>query len=101
MPVKVDCQEYHLTPHGWVIGSFKVDAASRGGVDVPTPRNRVLTIGYFEKYVSELSNPTHSRQVLWESEDRQAVQKCKKSFGARPPRSVGKANRDPTTRIAC
>ena len=85
MSVKIDCQEYHLTPHGWVIGSFKVDAASHGGVDVPTPRNRVLTIGCYEEFASELTQPTRSRKVLWESEDRQAVQKCKKSFGARPP----------------
>ena len=80
-----ECQEYHLTARGWAFGSFKADAADGGRVDVPTPRDRVLTIGCYEEFASEFSKPTRYKQVLWKSDNRRTVQKLKKNYGERPP----------------
>jgi len=86
-----ECQKYHLTPHGWVIGSFKGAGAAGGSVTVPTPKNRVLTIGCYEELAAECSKPTRTKLVLWESDDRQAVQKLKKQYGVQPPARLEKS----------
>lgn len=42
MSVSDEWEEVHLTPSGWVDGSYKHDFGKR--VDVPVPKDAVLTI---------------------------------------------------------
>jgi len=43
MSLSKECQEYHLTPRGWVEGSFKGNAFV-GSKNVKIPKDRVLTM---------------------------------------------------------
>jgi hypothetical protein len=80
MSLSSECQEFHLTPRGWVEGSFRGDVLD-GGEDMPTPDDRVLTI---ECHEEPYSNCSFYDCIAWESDDKDAVRRLKKEFGGRP-----------------
>ena len=83
MSVSKERQEYHLTPRGWVEGSFKGDVIG-GSNEVPTPPDRVLTIACYDELPSAFSKAYFHDQVVWHTEDRQLVEQLKAKWGERP-----------------
>lgn len=78
-----ECQEYHLTPHGWVEGSFKGDGLG-GTTEVPTPNDRVLTILCYDVLPSAFSEARFYDSVAWESDDKDEIKRLKKKYGNKP-----------------
>jgi hypothetical protein len=83
MPWSKECQEYHLTPQGWVEGSFKGDAIG-GSKKVEIPPDRVLTIGCYDVLPHPSDKPHSYDSVLWESDNKALVKELKDKFGERP-----------------
>jgi len=83
MALSKECQEYHLTPRGWIIGTFKGDAI--GGFKERTiPKDRVLTIGCYDELPSAFSKSFFYEQIHWQSADIELIERLKKKYGARP-----------------
>lgn len=83
MSLSKECQEYHLTHRGWVEGSFRGDFL--GGIrEAPIPADRVLTVGCYDELPSAYSEPSFTDQVLWQSDDDDAIQKLTDRYGRRP-----------------
>jgi hypothetical protein len=83
MSLSKECQAYHLTLGGWKEGSFEGDAIG-GRKKVPTPPDRVLTILCYNELASAYSKPSFYDRIDWESEDKAAIERLKKRFGAKP-----------------
>ncbi len=83
MSFSKECQEYHLTPQGWVVGSFMGDALG-ASEKVEIPQDRVLTIACYDELSSAFSKPYFYDRVIWESEDKDLLEKLKKQYGNRP-----------------
>lgn len=83
MSLSKECQEYHLTPRGWVEGSFQGDAIG-GANKVETPDDRVLTVACYDELSSAFSKPYFHDQVLWQSGDKSLLEQLKTKFGERP-----------------
>jgi len=83
MSLSKESQEYHLTPHGWVEGTFKGDALG-GRTEVPTPDDRVLTVLCYDERSSSYSEPFFYDQVAWEADDKDAIRRLQRKFGQRP-----------------
>ena len=83
MSLSKETQEYHLTPDGWVLGSFKGDVFG-GKEDIPNPKDRVLTIECYDKLASAYSKPIYSEQVIWESDNKQQLKNLKRKWGDHP-----------------
>jgi hypothetical protein len=81
MGLSKECQEYHLTPRGWVKGTFHGDF---GDNKVDIPSDRVLTIGCYDKQTSPYSKTKFYDRVIWESEDKELIKQLKKKYGKRP-----------------
>jgi len=63
MSLSKECQEYHLTPQGWIEGTFNGDAVG-GKKEVETPMDRVLTIGCYDEIPSAYSEPYFYDRIL-------------------------------------
>jgi hypothetical protein len=83
MSLSKECQEYHLTPRGWVEGFFKGDALG-GSTEVDPPEDRVLTIRCYDELSSVYSKPHFYDRVDWKSEDENLIAQLKKEYGDRP-----------------
>ena len=79
-------KEYHLTPCGWVEGSYCDDPAA-GQITRLAPEGRVLTISYYEEMTLDYTNvfnvTTYDR-IEWKSEDDAAIKRLTDIFGDRP-----------------
>ncbi|TLX72848.1 hypothetical protein E9993_17055 [Labilibacter sediminis] len=76
-------QEYHLTPDGWVQGSFYGDALG-GKNEVAVPKNRVITIVCIDDKTSPYSETDYYDLISWESKDKQLIKELQKQWGKRP-----------------
>jgi hypothetical protein len=83
MSLSKECHEYHLTPHGWVDGSFKGDVLG-GSKKVEIPSDRVLTIACYDDTPAAFSKTYFYDKVIWESEDKDVIEQLKNKFGDRP-----------------
>lgn len=83
MSLSKECQYYHLTPNGWVQGSFYGDALG-GTTEVPLPKDSVLTIGCYDEIPAAFVKPFYYDQIIWESEDKQQLEKLKNKWGEKP-----------------
>lgn len=83
MSLSKEYQEYHLTPRGWILGTFKGDALG-GSNKQPIPKDRVLTIACYDELPSAFSKPRLYDKVIWESEDKYLIKKLKTKWGERP-----------------
>lgn len=83
MSLSKECYEYHLTPCGWVDGSFKGDVLG-GSKEVEIPNDRVLTIACYDDTPAAFSKTYFYDKVVWESEDKALVEQLKNKFGDRP-----------------
>jgi hypothetical protein len=83
MSLSKECQEFHLTPKGWVQGSFKGDALG-GSNEVPIPADRVLTIACYDELPYAFEKPHYYDQVIWQSDDKEQIDKLKNKWGEKP-----------------
>ena len=83
MSLSKECQEYHLTPRGWVEGSFRGDVLG-GTKEVAPPKDRVLTILCYDERTSIHSEPFFYDHVDWEAGDKDIISQLQKKFGKRP-----------------
>ncbi len=83
MSFSKESQEYHLTPNGWVMGSFKGDALG-GAEERPIPEERVLTIVCTDEISSPYSSPRYYDNVIWESKNHKLIKELKKKWGDKP-----------------
>lgn len=83
MSLSKECQEYHLTPRGWIEGSFKGDVIG-GSKEVPTPADRVLTIACYDEIPSAFAKSYFHDQIVWQSEDKRLIEQLKVNWGERP-----------------
>lgn len=85
MSLSDEWQEVHLTPDGWVKGSFKVDSGY--GKEVRPPENRVLTIliqetieateGWFQDMETRI-------REIWRGSDEKLINELLEKFGPGP-----------------
>ena len=84
MSLSKERQEYHLTPGGWIEGTFHRDF----GVDVvPVPEDRVLTICCVDELFrasGTLFESGFRDYVEWESDDKKAIEGLKRKYGEKP-----------------
>lgn len=74
--------DWHLTPRGWVKGSYQVDFSDAKQVDPPA--DRVLTSRYSE-YMSSVYSKMDTRiKTTWTSEDDTEVKRLLDQFGPAP-----------------
>ncbi len=71
--------DFHLTPQGWVDGSYKEDFG--GTKEVDPPPDRVLTMRYKEYQSSPFSRCTTSWEERWRSADEPTVQSLLAQYG--------------------
>lgn len=83
MSISKERQDYHLTPRGWIEGSFKGDAFG-GATEVPIPPDRVLTIACYDELPAPHSKSKFYDRVVWEAEDKNLIEQLKKKWGERP-----------------
>jgi hypothetical protein len=83
MGLSKECQAYHLTPRGWIKGSFDGDALG-GRTEVPTPEDTVLTILCYDELPSVYSESHFYDRVAWKSDDKHLIRRLKRKFGDRP-----------------
>lgn len=86
-------REWHLTPNGWVAGTFKYDG---GCNSVPVPENRVLTCVYNEAIVpgytawAGVGEPefdfSNSVSITWDCSDIRLIYTLLEKFGFCPKR---------------
>ncbi|MFH0728114.1 MAG: hypothetical protein V2B19_17455 [Pseudomonadota bacterium] len=82
MSLSKEWQEYHLTPHGWIEGSFKGDFGS--STEVEKPKDCVLTIVCYDERTSIHSEPYFYDRIDWETDDKKLVGQLKRKFGEKP-----------------
>lgn len=73
--------DWHLTPSGWERGSEKEDFNS---TERPTPLDRVCTYRWREYLSSTFSTMDRKLELLWETDDKSALQSLKQKFGDAP-----------------
>lgn len=83
MSLSKERQEYHLTPRGWIEGTFKGDAVGGSNV-IPTLADRVLTIACFDELPAAFSKSHFYDQVVWKCEDEKLIEELKAKWGERP-----------------
>ena len=83
MSASDEWQDRHLTPLGWVDGSYRVDGA--GTIFVKEPEDRVLTVRYSE-YSGWGSNIHRSDKVKWRHPDEHRVTELLAKYGEAPKR---------------
>lgn len=83
MSFSKEYQEYHLTPRGWIVGSFKGDAIG-GSNELPIPSDRVLTIACYDELSSAFSKPYYHDEMIWQSVDKKLIERLKAKWGERP-----------------
>lgn len=83
MSLSKERQDFHLTPLGWIEGSFKGDAFG-GSNEVPIPVDRVLTIACYDEIPAANSRSHFYDQVIWQSEDKPLVEQLKAKWGENP-----------------
>lgn len=76
-------QDYHLTPHGWVEGSFEGDTLG-GKKHVDTPMDRVLTISCYDEKSSSYSEPFFYDKITWRFDDKNRIDALIKKYGDKP-----------------
>ncbi|MEX1013922.1 MAG: hypothetical protein WDZ80_02060 [Candidatus Paceibacterota bacterium] len=83
MALSKEYQEYHLTPKGWVMGSFKGDVLG-SSYEIPIPKDRVLTIACFDELPSAFSEPFYYDRVIWKLKNEQLIEKLKTKWDKKP-----------------
>lgn len=83
MSLSKERYEYHLTPNGWVEGSFFGDALG-GKVIRETPTDRLMTLLVFDEFTSPGKPSVVYDRVNWKSEDQVALDKLLAKYGTRP-----------------
>lgn len=74
--------EWHLTPAGWVRGSERTDYQKEKRV--APPGDRVQTCKYTEFLSSSFSSLDKDVSILWESDNKDAVNSLINKFGECP-----------------
>ncbi len=77
--------EWHLTPRGWERGSFSPDFGK--AEEKSRPKDAVTTYRFSSYQGSVFSKTEESLELLWTSDDNDAVSALRKKFGA-PPKSI-------------
>lgn len=83
MSLSVESQEYHLTPRGWIEGTFIGDVFG-GKNEVPIPNDRVLTIICYDKLAYVHAKPTYSFKIVWESNNKNSIKQLQAKWGEKP-----------------
>lgn len=83
MTLSKEYQEYHLTPKGWVEGTFKGDTLGATS-EVEIPDERVLTIRCYDVTPSLHSKPYFYDKITWECSDKDLISKLKMKYGDKP-----------------
>jgi len=81
MSASDEWRERHLTPSGWVDGSYRVDGVGTTFVEVPT--DRILTVRYSE-YSGWGANIHRSSEEKWRHADESHVKELLEKFGEAP-----------------
>jgi hypothetical protein len=81
MSASDEWQDRHLTPAGWVEGSYRVDGAGITWAD--DPADRVPTVRHSE-FSGWGSNIHRSDDVKWEHEDKNLVAELLAKYGEAP-----------------
>ena len=81
MSASDEWQDRHLTPAGWVEGSYRVDG--QGITWVENPSDCVLTVRHSE-YSGWGSNIVSSDDVKWEHEDKSLISELLAKHGEAP-----------------
>ena len=81
MSSRDEWQERHLTPRGWVKGSYRVDGS--GLTRVEEPHDRVRTVRYSE-FATCGANIHRFHEVRWTHVDENLVTKLLSKFGDAP-----------------
>jgi hypothetical protein len=70
--------DWHLTPSGWVKGSYKVDFKNEAVIE--PPKDRVLTRRY-EEIITSVSAPLKIvKRNIWDNGDTEIIKKFYKKF---------------------
>jgi hypothetical protein len=72
----------HLTPNGWVSGSYRYDSAKEVKKDAPD--DRVLTLCFFEEQTSFFSKMHLTYEEEWRSDTEEQVKSLIKEYGEIP-----------------
>ena len=83
MSLSKEYQEYHLTPKGWLEGSFKADSLGQS-IQKQVPQDRVLTIHCYDELTHHKAKPYFYDKIIWEHEDKERIDALKKQFGEKP-----------------
>ena len=83
MALSRERQEYHLTPCGWVEGSFKGDALG-GSNEVDIPSDRVLTVCCYDELPAFGADPYFYDEIVWKCEDENLIEQLQAEYGKRP-----------------
>ncbi len=84
MPASNEYIKWHLTPSGWVKGSYHLDFNEPVSID--PPKDRVLTCTYKEFMSSGFSKLETSVVEEWSSRDKEKIQELLSKFGECPER---------------
>lgn len=83
MALSKEYQFFHLTPVGWVDGSFEGDVLG-GSYKVAVPEDRVLTIEFIDELPAPFSKPFYRVIIDWQSDNEKLITKLKAKFGDLP-----------------
>lgn len=84
MALSKESQDYHLTPRGWVEGTFQGDALGGSKVTDP-PDDRVLTVRCYDALASAYQKDSYFYgRVVWESDDSERIEALQTKFGEHP-----------------
>ena len=72
MSLSSETQDYHLTPNGWVKGTFLGDCVGRKTI-VEIPPNRVLTVRFYDVLDYVHTKPRKYDQETWSCGDEQLI----------------------------
>ncbi|MGY8527582.1 translation initiation factor 1 [Paracidovorax citrulli] len=80
MALSSEWEEVHLTPSGWVDGSYKHDN-SNGVSEVPVPADAVLSVRRKVYVASTFSKPDISEEETVRSSNESLIAELKAKFG--------------------
>jgi len=83
MSLSKEYQEYHLTPKGWIEGSFKADLFG-GSLQKEIPKDRVLTIRCYDEITHPKAKPHLYDKIVWKLDDEERITTLKNKFGEKP-----------------
>ena len=72
MSLSIEYYEYHLTPNGWISGTFHSDIIN-GSKEEEIPSNRVLTIRCYDELISAFSESVYYDQEEWKCDDEELI----------------------------